>query len=769
MTLTKSTANKLFGFLLLIFISIVGDAQNFTSSNLPIVIIETDKNPNTGKPQEIPDNPKIAASMKIIYRSNGSRNAVSDQSDISALNYNGRIRIEIRGSTSQTLEKKPYSFTTYKSDDKTLNNVPLLGMPDENDWVLNSLSFDSSLIRDYLSYDLSRAMGQYASRGRYCEVIINGDYRGLYVLMEKLKLDDNRINIAEMTSSDYTGREVTGGYIVKADKLNGDPIAWSMPTNIGNVTNFIYDKPNPFDITAEQSSYIRSQFQLLADATARNNSSIENGFPSIIDIPTFVDFMLINELAANVDAYQFSTYFHKDRLGKLRAGPIWDFNLTYGNDLFFWGFNRGFTNVWQFNNGDNTGPKFWIELYNDPVFKCYLSKRWNELVKTNAPLSLIYITKRIDSIVGMIQEATVREQNRWRRVGNHAIHIEKIKSWLKNRIDWMSSNLNSTSSCSPKALPKLVISQINYHPKALDGIPAEKLEFIEITNNSEQSVNMTGYYLRELGVGYQFSVNASIGPKQKIYLAGDSIVFGQIYGVKAFGQFSRNLSNHSENLVLADAFGNAIDSVRYSDINPWPKEADGNGSYLQLKALDLDNSLASSWTISSDFCKATPEKPISTNQSFCLNERSNNITASVTKGYSLLWYEGATGGVASKVAPVPQTTLVGSKDYFVSQINQYGCESARLKVTASVVDCSTISNIVFKVSPNPTASYFTITNNNIFSIDIRVYNSTGKMLEEIRSIQPQAKVDLEAYFGSGIYYIKAQGNGKTAVQKLIRY
>jgi hypothetical protein len=115
---------------------------------LPIVIIETDKNPSTGKPQDIPDNPKILASMKIIFRSNGSRNALTDQSDPTLLNYNGRIRIEIRGSTSQVLEKKPYSLTTYKSDEKTLNNVSLLGMPEENDWILNSLAFDSSLIRD---------------------------------------------------------------------------------------------------------------------------------------------------------------------------------------------------------------------------------------------------------------------------------------------------------------------------------------------------------------------------------------------------------------------------------------------------------------------------------------------------------------------------------------------------------------------------------------------------------------------------------------------
>ncbi len=762
--------SRFFSILLVLLFSFSAHSQNFTSSNLPIVIIETDKNPSTGKPQEIPDNPKILASMKIIYKANASRNILSEQSDTSKLNYNGRIRIELRGSTSQILEKKPYSLTTYRSDDKTLNNVSLLGLPDENDWVLNSLAFDSSLIRDYLSYDLSREIGQYAARGRYCEVIVNGDYRGLYVLMEKLKLDDNRINIAEMTATDYTGRDLTGGYIVKSDKANGDPIAWSMPTIINNTTDFIHDKPNPNEILGQQSAYIRSQFLLLSEATNRNNSSIENGFPSIIDIPTFVDFMLINELASNVDAYQFSTYYHKDRQGKLRAGPIWDLNLTYGNDLFMFGLNRSFTNVWQFNNGDNTGPKFWFELYNNPVFKCQLSKRWTQLIKPNAPLNLSVISNRIDSIVNLIEEATVREQARWRRVGNQAMHISKIKSWLKNRIEWMSSNLNSTDGCTIPTLPKLVISQINYHPKSLDAIASEKLEFIEITNSAEQAVNMTGIYFKELGISYQFPVNSTIGPKQKIYLAGDSLVFAQIYGLAPLGQFSRNLSNHAEKLVLADAFGNVIDSVVYSDLNPWPTEADGNGSFLQLKDVALDNSLASSWTVSANYCKATPQKPAVSNQSFCLNERANPITATATKGYTLRWFDGnATVGISSKIPPTPLTSIVENKDYYVSQINQLGCESERAKITTSVIDCSTIEGVTIKVSPNPTTNYFSVTNSNIFRIDIQVFNATGKLVEDFKGLQPKAIFNTSTNYGAGLYYIKANGNGKTAAQRVVRF
>src|SRR6187431_388456 len=125
-------------------------SQVFTNSNLPIVVITTDKDPVSGMPLEILDDPKILASMKIIKHPDGTRNYLTDINTAAYLNYNGRIGIELRGSSSQSLPKKPYGLTTLKSDNTSNNNVSLLGMPSENDWVLNSLAFDPSLIRDYL-------------------------------------------------------------------------------------------------------------------------------------------------------------------------------------------------------------------------------------------------------------------------------------------------------------------------------------------------------------------------------------------------------------------------------------------------------------------------------------------------------------------------------------------------------------------------------------------------------------------------------------------
>lgn len=560
----------------------------FTDSNLPIVIIETSNG------VEIPDQPRVTATMKIIYRGPGERNLMSDITDESRLNYNGKIRIELRGSSSQLLDKKQYGLSTVLSDEVTNNNVSLLGMPQENDWVLNGLAFDASLIRDYLSFNLSARIGNYAPRQRYCEVVINQDYKGLYVLTEKVKVDDERVDILKIDPDDNTLPDITGGYLIKADKVTWeDPSAWTMLTYLGTETDFIHERPDQSTITTAQHDYIKSVFMALsAKAT---NPSISQGFPSVIDVPSFVDFMLVNELAANVDAYQFSTFFHKDKNGKLRAGPLWDLNLTYGNDLFFWGLDRSKVSTWQFSNGDNVGPRFWQDLFNTGTFRCYMSKRWNQLTSPGAALNLTSLNTFIDETVAQISEAAVRENSRWGTVGNHANEISKIKQFLNDRIVWMTGGLGSFSSCESVTTPSLVINRINYHPQTTSEFPKEEdLEFVEVVNSGTTSVPLSGIYFRGTGFVFQFGNGLVLPAGGVIQLANNRDKFKEKYGYDPYGQFTRNLSNAGHALVLADAFGNVIDRVEYSDSAPWP-EADGNGMYLKLIDVGLDNSLAENW------------------------------------------------------------------------------------------------------------------------------------------------------------------------------
>tara|TARA_R110002126_G_scaffold291415_2_gene452255 strand:- start:28899 stop:30965 length:2067 start_codon:yes stop_codon:yes gene_type:complete len=568
------------------------------NSNLPILIINTDINPSTSSPYVITDNPKVLGTMKLIYRPDGTRNYITDLNNTNFLNYNGKIGIELRGSSSQDLDKKPYGFETIL-EDNTNNNVSLLDMPSENDWILNPLAFDPSMIRDYLSYTLARDMGNYAPRVRYIEVIINDDYKGVYILTEKIKIDADRVDIKKLTETDNTSRALTGGYLVKADKTTGgDPIAWTMPNHNGWFTEFLHDSPSSEDITDEQATYIQQVFNDLANKTAVSNASISNGYPSIIDVPSFIDYMIIAEIASNADSYQFSTYFHKDKGGKLRAGPVWDYNLTYGNDLFLWGFDRSFYDVWQFDY-ENTGAKFWKDLFLDPTFKCYWAKRWFQLTAANGPLHYNTIENKIDAYLNLLSESQTREQQRWDTVAEQSNNITAMKSWIKNRINWINNTVGSSANCNNVSSPNLVITKINYHPLEDGDFSSKDLEFIEITNNSNQTIDLTGIYISELGISYQFPENSSVLGQQNIFLCNDPNAFESYYGIVPFDEFHRSLSNNSYKIRLADAFGNPIDEVTYNDDAPWPTDADGLGDYLQLNNINSDNNVASSWSSTS--------------------------------------------------------------------------------------------------------------------------------------------------------------------------
>ena len=598
----KSESIKYFFLLLFsIFLQLNLNGQSFTDSNLPIILINIDNN------SSIPDEPKVQGTMKIIYSGAGQRNALADQNNIAKLNYSGRMAIEIRGSSSSVLNKKQYSLTTLMSDNITSNNVSLLGMPKEHDWILSGLAFDGSLMRDYLSFTLSRMLGQYAPRAQHCELFINGEYRGVYMLLEKIKADNNRVDILKINPADNALPELSGGYITKADKIAGiDVSAWTMPTYSGNpITDFVHEYPKPSAVTAEQNNYIHSVFTKLESIS--NNASITQGFPSVIDVASFIDFMIINELGSNADAYQFSTYFHKDRNAKLRAGPVWDLNLSYGYDLTHWGLNRSFSNVWQFDNGDNVGPKFWKDLYNNPTFRCYLSKRWNELTTSGALLNASSLSALIDQTATTLAEASAREYVRWQSdyssyllVANLSTQVTGIKNFINARIPWMTTQIGSASACSNITLPPLVISRINYNPAASTEFPnSNDQEFIEITNTGNETIDLTGIYFGETGFVYRFTAGSEMPPQTSLQLANNATVFAQQYGYSPYGKFGRNLSNSRQRLTLRDAFGNLIDEVEYSTDVPWPN-ADGNGYYLKLSNVNSDNNVGSNWEISQE-------------------------------------------------------------------------------------------------------------------------------------------------------------------------
>ena len=421
---------------------------NFTSSNLPIVVIDTHG-------QAIPDEPKIEADMGIIYNGPGVRNNLTDPFN----HYNGKIAIEIRGSSSQQFPKKQYGFETKDAQGEDLD-VSLLNMPEEADWILSASYSDKTLMRNVLAYKMANDMGRYASRTQFCEVVLNGDYHGVYMLMEKIKRDKNRVNISKMEPTDISGDALTGGYIIKIDKLEGSdtdgwystflpyPGAWQR-------IYYQYDTPKLEDLAPEQISYIKNfVFTFENLMTKPEYADPQNGYAQHIDIDSFVDYFILNEISRNVDGYRLSTFMHKDRDskgGKLKMGPAWDYDLAFGNADYY---NGAMLADWQVDfRVQSDGfqiPFWWQKLMQDSTFTNRVYARWREL-RANV-LETARVHAYLDSMAAYINEAQKRNFERWPILGTYvwpnafigqtyAEELNYLKEWLNLRMLWMEAKI----------------------------------------------------------------------------------------------------------------------------------------------------------------------------------------------------------------------------------------------------------------------------------------------------------------------------------------
>ncbi len=413
----------------------------FNESNLPIVVIDTDG-------QEILDDPRIVVHMGIIDNDSAINN-IDDPFN----GYDGLISIEIRGSSSQMFPKKQYALETQDIDGENLN-VSILGMPEENDWILHAPYSDKSLLRNFLAYELARDMGRYASRTRFCELVINGDYKGLYIFMEKIKRDNNRVDISKLNPDETTGDDLTGGYIVKVDKWDGENNDgwWSAsPLPEYDGTWYQYHYPKPDDIVDEQKDYINNyitDFELLLASEAYNDP--DAGYYDQVNLESFIDVSLMSEISKNVDAYRLSAYMYKDKDsedGRLTMGPIWDYNLAFGNADYYDGWDPA---GWQLDvelGGDPFKiPFWWYRIWDDETFRDAFNQRWQELRQT--VFSEEYIMNIIDSTIAVIDEAQVRNFQRWPILdeyvwpnayvgGSYENEIDYLTDWITDRLEWI--------------------------------------------------------------------------------------------------------------------------------------------------------------------------------------------------------------------------------------------------------------------------------------------------------------------------------------------
>ncbi|MBN1998926.1 CotH kinase family protein, partial [candidate division KSB1 bacterium] len=432
----------------LITCEVVADPErtgDFVSSNLPLLFIDT-------QGQTIPDDPRIDAIMGIVDNGPGELNDVTDPWN----HYNGHIGIELRGSTSRGFPKKPYRIETLDALGNNLN-VSLLGMPAENDWVLHNPWSDKTQMRNVLAYKISRDIGRYASRTRFCELFLNGEYQGIYVLMEKLKRDKNRVDIERLDIDDTAGDSLTGGYIIKIDKMDGEQVGGWMDGNIF----YQYHYPQPNDITEEQKNYIEDFMTKFGTAVRQGErDGSDAAYADYIDLESFVNHFLINEISRNIDAYRLSAFMYKDRDSndsRLTMGPVWDFNLSFGNGDYYNGWE---TEGWNLDHliaacgGDFAPPFWWKTIRNSHRFLSTLKRRW--AVLRPDILSTDRLLNYIDAVADTLDEAQKRNFEKWPTLGTYLwpnwfvgeTYEEEIyfmKQWLAGRLEWMDKAIGEIS------------------------------------------------------------------------------------------------------------------------------------------------------------------------------------------------------------------------------------------------------------------------------------------------------------------------------------
>lgn len=576
----------------------------FISSTLPIIVINTNG-------QSIVDDPRIICNMGIIDNGPGMLNHVTDTFN----NYDGKITIEYRGSSTQGFPKKQFGMSTVDSAGNELN-VSLLGFPKENDWILNAPYTDKTLMREYLIYNWAREMGRYATRTRYCEMVIDGQYQGVYMLFEKVKWDDDRVDVEMMDTNDNAGDSLTGGYVFKVDKTTGSGggQGWSstITTFQGQPKNgfFQYHYPQADMITNPQKNYISNyvnNFETNLNSSNYNNP--DNGYHKFIDVESFIDFFLLNEISKNVDGYRLSTFLHKQRAsrgGKLYAGPVWDFNITLGNADYCAG--DSYTGwALDFPCDQSVIPFWWHRLQQDSVYTKQLNCRWNDL--RNGILSTANVMARIDSIAAVLNEPQTRNYTIWPILGTYVWpnnfvgstyqqEVDYLKTWLTQRLNWMDDNMPQigTPGCgSAFGGGSIIVSEVNYNSNNT----IEAGDWVELKNTTGSPINVSGWVFRDSNVANSYTIpaNTTIPAGGYLVLAENTAFFNQIHPTVTnyVGPFNFGLGNSGDQINLFDNLSNPVLSFSYLDSLAWPKCADGLGFTLE-SVDDVSNpALPASW------------------------------------------------------------------------------------------------------------------------------------------------------------------------------
>lgn len=277
-----------------------------------------------------------------------------------------------RGNTTWYWPKKPYLI---KMEEKQ----SIFGMPKHKRWVLLANFLDRTLMRNLVSMKVASMMSHLAwTPGcQPVELVLNGKHMGSYLLIEQVRVDKKRVAVTEMTPQDNVGDAVTGGYLLELDFHYDNEVQWTDPhghnNQWGNGIPFGIKYPDPDDLTPQQQTYIQGYISETANTLYGNNfKDPDEGYAKYIDIDSFIDYWIVFEVMGNHElGNPGSVYMHKDRGGKLFAGPCWDFD---------WGVLSYKTSPRAQTDLVNGSAIWYARLRQDPAFEAKLKARFNELL-----------------------------------------------------------------------------------------------------------------------------------------------------------------------------------------------------------------------------------------------------------------------------------------------------------------------------------------------------------------------------------------------------
>lgn len=374
----------------------------------------------------------------------------SDNSSYTAKElYSGYILMEGRGNTTWGTPKKPYNIDLINNAEED-NPSTLLGMPSHHKWCLITYYSDKSLMRIPLAYYLGQKMNglQYSPRIHYVEFYVNGEYRGLYSLCEKIERGDDRVNIKKLTAdaADQVEPRISGGYIIEVtpkDRLKPDQKSFVSTQNI----NFTFKYPKNKNVTNQQIKWINDYINSFEKVLYSNSfKDEENGYLKYINEDSFIDWYIIQEFSKNCDSpMHASVYMHKDRNGKLNMSAPWDFDIAFGNINY---------NDCFYEDGFHVkGSRWFNRLFQDERFLQKVIDRYDELMPLfNRIPAILKANEKQLTELGCVE----RNFDLWNILGRyhwpnyspypetHKGEVQRLIEWIESRKAWLYINFGKT-------------------------------------------------------------------------------------------------------------------------------------------------------------------------------------------------------------------------------------------------------------------------------------------------------------------------------------